>query len=131
MSQIRIIKKILNLKKDKGEIVGSFRRKEETSGDIDIMLNMTSEDFEDFTNSLIKKNYIRYVLAKGDKKMLAICKINDDTKYRRIDLIRNSSEEYPYMKLYFTGPKEFNIVFRNHCLSLGLSLNEHSFTPNI
>ena len=123
--------KILNLSKDKGEIVGSFRRKEESSGDIDIMLNMNSKEFEDFTNSLIKKNYIRYVLAKGDKKMLAICKINDASKYRRIDLIRNSPEEYPYMKLYFSGPKEFNIVFRNHCLKLGLSLNEHCFTPNV
>ena len=123
--------KILNLSKDKGEIVGSFRRKEESSGDIDIMLNMNSKEFEDFTNSLIKKNYIRYVLAKGYKKMLAICKINDASKYRRIDLIRNSPEEYPYMKLYFSGPKEFNIVFRNHCLKLGLSLNEHCFTPNV
>ena len=123
--------KILNLSKDKGEIVGSFRRKEESSGDIDIMLNMNSKEFEDFTNSLIKKNYIRYVLAKGDKKMLAICKINDASKYRRIDLIRNSPEEYPYMKLYFSGPQEFNIVFRNHCLKLGLSLNEHCFTPNV
>ena len=123
--------KILNLSKDKGEIVGSFRRKEESSGDIDIMLNMNSKEFEDFTNSLIKKKYIRYILAKGDKKMLAICKINDGSKYRRIDLIRNSPEEYPYMKLYFSGPKEFNIVFRNHCLKLGLSLNEHSFTPKV
>jgi DNA polymerase/3'-5' exonuclease PolX len=123
--------KILNLSKDKGEIVGSFRRKEESSGDIDIMLNMNSKEFEEFTSSLIKKNYIRYVLAKGDKKMLAICKLNEDSKYRRIDLIRNSPEEYPYMKLYFSGPKEFNIVFRNHCLKVGLSLNEHGFTPPV
>ena len=95
------------------------------------MLNMNSKEFNEFTTSLISKKYIRYVLAKGDKKMLAICKINEDSKYRRIDLIRNSPEEYPYMKLYFTGPKEFNIVFRNHCLKLGLSLNEHSFKPKI
>lgn len=123
--------KILNLPKNKGEIVGSFRRKEESSGDIDVMLNMNSKEFNEFTTSLISKKYIRYVLAKGDKKMLAICKINEDSKYRRIDLIRNSPEEYPYMKLYFSGPKEFNIIFRNHCLKLGLSLNEHSFKPKI
>lgn len=123
--------KFLNISKDKGEIVGSFRRGEETSGDIDIMLNMNSKEFEDFTTSLIKKNYIKYVLAKGDKKMLAICKITEDSKYRRIDLIRNSPEEYPYMKLYFSGPKEFNVVFRQHCLNKGLSLNEHGFTPEV
>jgi DNA polymerase/3'-5' exonuclease PolX len=95
------------------------------------MLNMDSEEFKQFTNELIKKNYIRYVLAKGEKKMLAICKINEDGKYRRIDLIRNSPEEYPYMKLYFSGPKEFNVAFRQHCLNKGLSLNEHGFTPEV
>ena len=123
--------KFLNIPKDKGEIVGSFRRGEDSSGDIDIMLNMDSEEFSHFTDQLIKKNYIRYVLAKGDKKMLAICKINEDGKYRRIDLIRNSPEEYPYMKLYFSGPKEFNVAFRQHCLNKGLSLNEHCFTPEV
>ena len=35
------------------------------------------------------------------------------------------------MKLYFTGPKEFNVAFRQHCLDIGLSLNEHSFTPEV
>jgi DNA polymerase/3'-5' exonuclease PolX len=123
--------KFLDISKDKGEIVGSFRRGEDSSGDIDIMLNMDSEEFKQFTNELIKKNYIRYVLAKGEKKMLAICKINEDGKYRRIDLIRNSPEEYPYMKLYFSGPKEFNVAFRQHCLNKGLSLNEHGFTPEV
>ena len=34
-------KKLLNIKNNKGEIVGSFRRKEKSSGDIDVMLNMT------------------------------------------------------------------------------------------
>lgn len=122
--------KILNLTKDKGEIVGSFRRKEETSGDIDVMLNMNSTEFKKFTESLVKSGYIKYILAEGDKKMLAICKLNDGV-YRRIDLIRNTEDEYPFMKLYFTGPKEFNISFRNHCLSLGLSLNERTFKPYV
>jgi DNA polymerase/3'-5' exonuclease PolX len=35
------------------------------------------------------------------------------------------------MKLYFTGSGEFNVAFRQHCLTLGLSLNEHGFTPKI
>lgn len=122
-------KKILNLKK-RGEIVGSFRRKEESSGDIDVMLNMTNEEFEKFIDNLIKKKYINYILAKGDKKMLGICRL-EGGKYRRLDLIRNSPEEYPYMILYFTGSAKFNVAFRQHCLTIGLSLNEHSFTPRV
>lgn len=113
-----------------GEIVGSFRRKEDSSGDIDVMLNMTVEEFEIFIENLIKKKYIKYILAKGDKKMLGICSL-EGGKYRRLDLIRNFPEEYPYMILYFTGSAKFNVAFRQHCLTLGLSLNEHSFTPHV
>lgn len=122
--------KILNLKPKKGEIVGSFRRLEKSSGDIDVMLNMDSVEFENFTKKLIDTGYIKFVLAKGDKKMLAICQLIGK-EYRRIDLIRNSPDEYPFMKMYFTGPKEFNVAFRQHCLDKGLSLNEHSFTPKV
>lgn len=122
--------KLLSLNKDKGEIVGSFRRKEKTSGDIDIMLNMDVDEFNTYINKLIDKNYLKFILARGDKKLLGVCAIKNG-KNRRIDLIRNTPEEYPYMKLYFTGPKEFNVVFRQHCLDIGLSLNEHSFTPEV
>ena len=115
----------------KGEIVGSFRRKESTSGDIDVMLCMDTDEFNKFINVLIKQNYIKYVLARGDKKMLGICSLNDSSKHRRIDLIRNTEEEYPFMKLYFTGSAKFNVAFRQHCLTKGLSLNEHGFTPPV
>jgi len=115
----------------KGEIVGSFRRKEPSSGDIDVMLCMGINEFNEFIDNLIDKNYIKYVLARGDKKMLGICSLNTSSKHRRIDLIRNTEEEYPFMKLYFTGSAKFNVVFRQHCLKKGLSLNEHGFTPPV
>ena len=122
--------KKLNIPKNKGKIVGSFRRKQESSGDIDIMLNMNKEEFDNLINNLEEKKYINYILAKGNKKILAICKLKDG-KYRRIDLIRNEPEEYPFMQLYFTGSAEFNVAFRKHCLTMGLSLNEHGFTPKV
>jgi DNA polymerase/3'-5' exonuclease PolX len=122
--------KMLNLEDNKGEIVGSFRRKAETSGDIDVMLNMDKKEFNEFIKELIDKKYLKFILARGDTKLLGICSLKNG-KYRRIDLIRNSEEEYPFMKLYFTGSGEFNVAFRTHCLNLGLSLNEHGFTPKI
>lgn len=123
-------KKILNIPKNNGEIVGSFRRKEESSGDIDVMLNMNIEEFNEYIENLLSLNYLKYILARGDKKLLGICSLPDG-KYRRLDLIRNSKEEYPYMILYFTGSAKFNVAFRQHCLDIGLSLNEHSFTPKV
>jgi DNA polymerase/3'-5' exonuclease PolX len=122
--------KILNLNNEEGEIVGSFRRKSESSGDIDVMLNMDKEEFNKFIQYLIDIKYLIFILARGETKLLGICQLNKG-KYRRIDLIRNSEEEYPFMKLYFTGSGEFNVAFRQHCLTLGLSLNEHGFTPKI
>jgi len=122
--------KILDLDINKGEIVGSFRRKAESSGDIDVMLNMDKEEFNDFIKELIDKKYLKFILARGETKLLGICQIKKG-KYRRIDLIRNSKEEYPFMKLYFTGSGEFNVAFRQHCLNMGLSLNEHGFTPKV
>ena len=82
--------RILNLSKEKGEIVGSFRRNENSSGDIDVMLNMDLKEFQNFTSTLVEKEYIIYILANGPKKMLAICRLNETSKYRRIDLIKNS-----------------------------------------
>ena len=121
-------KKILNLSKNEGEIVGSFRRCKESSGDIDVMLNMSSDDFKKYIENLNVKKYLIYILALGDTKMLGICKLKNGY-YRRLDIIRNDPDQYPYMIMYFTGSKEFNVAFRNHCLAIGLSLNEHSFTP--
>ena len=115
----------------KGEIVGSFRRKEPSSGDIDVMLCMDTDEFNEFIDNLVHRNYIKYVLASGDKKMLGICSLNNSSKHRRIDLIRNTDDEYPFMKLYFTGSAKFNVAFRQHCLTKGLSLNEHGFTPPV
>jgi DNA polymerase (family 10) len=122
--------KLLNISNNKGEIVGSFRRKSESSGDIDVMLNMSIVEFKEYIEYLKSINYLKFILAKGDKKMLGICQLKNG-KYRRLDLIRNSPEEYPFMKLYFTGSGEFNVAFRSHCLKKGLSLNEHGFTPKV
>lgn len=122
--------KILNLSLEKGEITGSFRRGNDSSGDIDALLNMNSEEFKKYINNLQKKKYLIHILAEGDRKMLGVCRLKNG-KYRRLDLIRTDKHEYPYMLLYFTGSAKFNVAFRQHCLNVGYSLNEHSFTPNV
>ena len=126
-------KNILLPKGIQGEIVGSFRRELDSSGDIDVMLVMSVEEFKIYIDYLKEIKYLRYTLASGDKKMLGVCKLpGKKYKYRRLDLIRNTKDEYPYMKLYFTGSADFNMSFRKHCLKdKGLSLNEHSFKPEV
>ena len=108
------------------EIVGSYRRGAESSGDIDIILTSESEKtFEQLIDILIKKNIIIEVLSRGKSKCLVITRINNLGISRRVDFLYATKEEYPFSILYFTGSKIFNTVMRNHALTLGLTMNEH------
>ena len=120
----------------KGELVGSFRRCAESSGDIDMIIKysektthkMSTAAFHKYVNNLTEYGYIREVLAVGDKKCMAICQLNGG-KARRLDLLLTSEKEYPYAIFYFTGSDKFNIAFRQFALDSGYTLNEHSMTP--
>jgi DNA polymerase beta len=120
------------------EIVGSYRRGLESSGDIDVLVTSKSytygamdelnpkqiSEFHNYIGNLQEIGYITNILSLGKNKCLAVCKI--DSKFRRIDLLMTPSSEFAYAKLYFTGSKEFNIAMRNHALKLGWSLSEHT-----
>lgn len=111
-----------------GEIVGSFRRGAESSGDIDILVR--GEDvkmFEDYVDTLVLSGYITDILAQGDKKCLAVCRL-PGARARRLDILLTPSVEYAYAVLYFTGSADFNVAFRSWALERGYSLNEHTLT---
>ena len=111
------------------EIVGSYRRGLQTSGDIDVII--TSENpklFENFIDLLIKTGTILHVLSRGKTKCLVISKISSSKHARRVDFLYTTPEEYPFSILYFTGSKAFNTVMRGHALKLGYSLNEHEMS---
>jgi len=111
------------------EIVGSYRRGLETSGDIDII--MTSSDphlFDVFLDKLIHEKIIVEVLSRGRNKCLVVAKSPKSDTFRRVDFLYATPAEYPFSILYFTGSKGFNAVMRGHALTMGYSLNEHGFT---
>jgi len=108
------------------EIVGSYRRGAETSGDIDIIITSDNQQvYHHFIDTLIKKNIIYEVLSRGSTKCLVIAKIPEVETFRRLDFLYTSSEEFPFAILYFTGSKIFNTVIRQRALDMGLSMNEH------
>ncbi len=117
------------------DIVGSYRREAETSGDIDVLIriphNTSIEHAAHYFNQYIKLlegfGYITDILALGDKKCMAICKVYNG-KHRRLDLLLTPHSEYAYSLLYFTGSDQFNVGFRQYALDKGYSLNEHTFT---
>uniref|UniRef100_A0A6C0AY40 DNA polymerase lambda n=1 Tax=viral metagenome TaxID=1070528 RepID=A0A6C0AY40_9ZZZZ len=109
------------------EIAGSYRRKLQSSGDIDVIISHpenTQYIFSKFLDKLKDKKIILGFLSRGKQKSLTIAKLEDDIP-RRIDFIYSSPEEYPFALLYFTGSKSFNTVMRHHANKLGYTLNEH------
>jgi DNA polymerase/3'-5' exonuclease PolX len=77
---------------------------------------------------LTKGYYIREKLAHGAHKFMGICRLGK-LPFRRLDILLTPPEEYGYALLYFTGSQKFNILVRQHALTLGYSLNEHRLTP--
>jgi DNA ligase (NAD+) len=113
----------------KYEIVGSYRRGLQTSGDIDVIITSENpENFDIFLDRLIAEKVIVEVLSRGKSKCLVVAKIPSSDKYRRVDFLYTSPKEYPFAVLYFTGSKAFNAVMRGHALKMGYSLNEHGFS---
>ena len=119
------------------ELVGSFRREAATSGDIDVLIRIPAgtgakavkTQLHKWVQQLIDAGYIHEVLALGEHKCMAICRVEESGVARRLDLLMTPEEEYAYSLLYFTGSDRFNVAFRQHALKCGYTLNEHRLTP--
>jgi DNA polymerase beta len=118
------------------DIVGSFRRQAQTSGDIDVLIRMPKKAAQQeaaavlatYVQTLQESNYIEQILALGEHKCMAISRL-EGGKARRLDLLMTPDNEYAYALLYFTGSDKFNVAFRQHALQMGYTLNEHTLTP--
>jgi DNA polymerase/3'-5' exonuclease PolX len=137
------------------EIVGSFRREAQNSGDIDVLIRVpdgtdsktAKENLALYVKMLQGFGYIEEVLALGEHKCMAVSRIDEELltelderrymaigrmyngKARRLDLLMTPDEEYAYAILYFTGSDRFNVAFRQYALDKGYTLNEHALTP--
>lgn len=103
---------------DKVEILGSFRRKNPTIGDLDIAV-ATSEK-EAFLDYFLTFPEIEDVLAQGDKKVSVVLKNDIQIDVRVADL-----DNFGSMVQYFTGSKQHNIILRTYALERGFSLSEY------
>jgi len=126
-----IIKKNINelSKNIEFDMVGSYRRKKKDLGDIDILIKDNNNiELNNLISILNKNNYIVENLANGKKKFMGICKLNEESTGRRIDILLCDNKHYYFTLLYFTGSYEFNIKMRKKALEKGYSLSEYGFT---
>ena len=113
------------------ELVGSYRRGNDTSGDIDVLITTdvkSSNIMNTYYNNLVQKNVAdpKDIIAKGPTKIMTVALI--DKKYRHLDIFYHQKDSYPFALLFTTGSKEFNIKMRKHALEKGYSLNEQNLT---
>jgi DNA ligase (NAD+) len=121
---------------DSYDIVGSFRRGNMTSGDIDVIISSTSGNRDIYTNFLKQlrdDGIIIEDLSRGKTKSLTIGKIpwKIQSIARRLDFMYAPPEEWAFSRLYFTGSKLFNMAQRKRANDLGLTMNEHGLYSTI
>lgn len=100
---------------------GSFRRRKETIGDLDILVS--SKHPEEVTAFFVHHPLVEEVIVSGPTK--SSVRLKDGVQ---CDLRVVRPEEFPFALVYFTGSKEHNIRLRSRALERGWSLNEYRFT---
>lgn len=102
----------------RAEAAGSYRRKAETIGDIDVVT--VANDPEKLFNAIIKLPIVKKVVARGPTKLSF-----DMQSEIRSDVRCVKPEEWGSALLYFTGSKEHNIEMRKKAIARGWKLNEY------
>lgn len=99
-------------------IAGSFRRKRETVGDFDVLIE--TDNPSDAIQFFTKQDEVKEVLAAGDTK--ASVKLHNNFQ---VDVRVVPSISWGAALLYFTGSKTHNIELRTIAIKKGLRLNEY------
>jgi DNA polymerase (family 10) len=99
-------------------VAGSFRRRKETVGDLDILA--TSSHPALLIDYFVKYPDIKEIISKGDTRSTVI--LNNDMQ---VDLRCVQEESYGAVLHYFTGSKSHNIAIRIMARDRGMKVNEY------
>ena len=105
------------------EIAGSYRRKKETVGDLDILV--VAKDYMKVSEYFIKYPKIKEVHSAGLTRSTVF--LDNDLQ---IDLRAVSDESYGAALHYFTGSKSHNIEIRKIAIDKGMKVNEYGVYKN-
>ena len=105
---------------DKIEYAGSLRRKQETIGDIDILVTSKSSHSAEIMKHFVSYDDILDVTAHGDTKSSIVLQGGMNADLRVVD-----NNSFGAALHYFTGSKEHNIRIRDLAKRKGLKINEY------
>lgn len=108
---------------DNVAIVGSFRRRRPTVGDIDILA--TSSSVESAMSEFCNMIDVKEVRSKGETMSSVV--VSGDLQ---VDLRIVEEGSIGAAKQYFTGSKDHNITLRKRAIQDGLKLNEYGLFRN-
>ena len=100
------------------EIAGSYRRKKETVGDLDILV--VAKDYPKVTQYFVKYPKIKEIQSAGLTRSTVFLE-ND----LQVDLRAVNKESYGAALHYFTGSKAHNIEIRKIAIEKGMKVNEY------
>ncbi len=97
---------------------GSFRRRKETIGDIDLLV--TCQDRTQTAQSFVDYEDVKEITAQGEKRSAVILQSGLQVDLRIID-----EEQYGSALMYFTGSQAHNVVLRQLAQDQDLKLSEY------
>lgn len=121
---LRDIKKIPGVQN--ADLAGSLRRKKETIGDIDIVIQAEPNNRKKIIAELIRLPQVKQVLVKGPTKTSVLL----SGRNIQVDCRLVNRDEYGAALLYFTGSKEHNIKLRTLAKDKGYKINEYGLFDN-
>ena len=104
------------------EVAGSYRRRKETVGDIDILA--TCENRGKVMDHFVNYEDVDNVESKGDTKSTVYLRSGLQVDLRLVD-----EQSYGAAILYFTGSAQHNIALRERALDRNLKINEYGVFP--
>ncbi|MEX0606506.1 MAG: helix-hairpin-helix domain-containing protein, partial [Halofilum sp. (in: g-proteobacteria)] len=100
------------------EVAGSYRRRRETVGDLDIVV--ACSDGDALMDRLLDYRDLDQILSRGRTRSSVRLGSN-----LQVDVRAVAPESYGAALLYFTGSREHNIALRQRAIDRGLKLNEY------
>ncbi|MFB6263051.1 MAG: DNA polymerase/3'-5' exonuclease PolX [Bradymonadaceae bacterium] len=99
-------------------IAGSFRRRKETVGDLDVLV--TCDDAEPVMEAFVEFEDVDEVVSRGETRSTIVTRGDF-----QVDLRVVPDESYGAALHYFTGSKSHNIACRERAVERGYKLNEY------
>ncbi len=102
----------------RAEAAGSYRRRKETVGDLDILA--TSDFGEEVISRFVEYEDVEEIVSQGETRSTVVFHSGLDVDLRVVE-----ERSYGAALLYFTGSKQHNITLRNMALDQGWKINEY------